>query len=373
MVIPIMLPAVGRFCRLLATVFLGSLIVATAPFAEPAQTPATTDFLLRVEALRQEHRIPGLSLAVVKDQSLLLAAGLGWADFENRVAATASTPYNIASVTKPISGVAIMKLVEDGLVELDRPIGEYSRWSEFCASFSQQPSVFARDLQCDPASHTLRHLLSHTAAGVPGSAFSYNPVVFSWASRPVMAAAGKPFSTLVADLVLRPAAMLDSARQHRALPLAEHLAQKLAPPHRIDETGQIIPADPPPPQGDGAAGGIIATVLDLARFDMALDRGELISDRSRAAMLQPTPLNGGGTAPYGMGWYVQDYEELQLIWHAGWWDQAYSALYLKIPSMGLTMIALANSEGLYWGNPLDRAEVQNAPLARLFLASFVGK
>ncbi|MEM6938287.1 MAG: serine hydrolase domain-containing protein, partial [Pseudomonadota bacterium] len=341
------LPLLKRHLRSRALTCLLLLMPAAVSLAEGFKAPTTTEFLTQVETLREEHRIPGLSLAVVKDQSLLLAAGLGWADFKNRVAATASTPYNIASVTKPISGVAVMKLVEDGVVELDRPIGEYSRWSEFCESFSQQPSVFARDLQCDPASHTLRHLLSHTAAGVPGSAFSYNPVVFSWASRPVMAAAGKPFSTLVTELVLRPAAMLDSARQHRALLLPEHLAQRLAPPHRIDETGQIIPADPPPPQGDGAAGGIIATVLDLARFDMALDRGELISDRSRAAMLQPTPLTGGGTAPYGIGWYVQDYEGLQLIWHAGWWDQAYSALYLKIPSMGLTIIALANSEGLY--------------------------
>jgi hypothetical protein len=76
--------------------------------------------------------------------------------------------------------------------------------------------------------------------------------------------------------------------------------------------------------------------------------------------------------PYGLGWFVQDYEGQQLVWHSGWWEDAYSALYLKIPSLDLTFIVLANSEGVWWENPLDRAEVHRSPFARAFLAAFVG-
>ncbi len=350
------------------TFFFLSNKLALADMAQPSDTAA---FLTRVDTFRQENQIPGLSIAIVKDKSVLLAAGLGWADIEQQIAATANTPYNVASVTKPISAVAVMKLVEQELIELDRPVAQYSQWQSFCTSFSQQPSIFARELVCDPANHTLRHLLSHTAGGAVGSYFSYNPVVYSWASRPVMAVAQEPFSRLVSEIVLVPAGMSDSARQHRDLALREDLARRLAPPHRIAETGKIVRADAPPAQGDGAAGGIIATVLDLARFDIALDRGELITANSREVMMQPTLLQDGQSAPYGLGWYVQEYQGTKLVWHAGWWENAYSALYLKIPSLDLSLIALANSEGIHWGNPLDRAEVQNSALASIFLTTFL--
>jgi hypothetical protein len=60
------------------------------------------------------------------------------------------------------------------------------------------------------------------------------------------------------------------------------------------------------------------------------------------------------------------------VWHSGWWEKAYSALYLKVPERGLTLIALANSDGLWWGNPLDEAHVERAPIAQAFLEAFAG-
>ena len=65
----------------------------------------------------------------------------------------------------------------------------------------------------------------------------------------------------------------------------------------------------PPPQGDGAAGGVVSTALDLARFDIALDRGDLITAESRSAMMTPTRLTDGETAPYGLGWYVKEHAD----------------------------------------------------------------
>ncbi|MEM9533116.1 MAG: serine hydrolase domain-containing protein [Pseudomonadota bacterium] len=328
-------------------------------------------FVTTLETLRLEASIPGLSVAVVEQQRVRLAAGLGFADLKGAVAAAADTPYNIASVTKPISAVLALKLVEQGRVDLDRPMADYSRWIKFCEAFSQQPSIFARELRCEPATHTLRHLLSHIATGSAGSAYSYNPILFSWASRPLMAVTDASFSESVAQLIFAPADMQDSARQHRALPLRADLAERLAPPHQVTSDGVLAQSEPPPPQGDGAAGGVISTVLDLAKFDIALDRGELISLKSRAEMLAPTRLRSGETAPYGLGWYVQEWRGMTLVWHAGWWEKAYSALYLKVPSQDVTLILLANSEGLWWGNPLDGAEVQRSPFAQAFLAAFV--
>ena len=333
--------------------------------------PEIPAFIQRLDALRESANIPGLSAAVVQDREIVLATGLGYADVAQWIPATTHTPYNIASVAKPLSAVLALRLVEEGILQLDRPMVEYSPWAAFCAAFSQQPSVFAQGLRCQPPSHTLRHLLSHTATGTPGSQFAYNPVLYSWASRPIMAATNIPFSTLVERYIFEPADMWESARIHRDLPLPEALAERLALPYRVNSSGALDRAPMPPPQGDGAAGGVISTVLDLAKFDIALDQGVLLSAESAATMMAPTHSTRGETLPYGIGWFVQAYQGHTLVWHSGWWPDAYSALYLKIPTMKLTFILLANSEGVWWDNPLDQAAVERSQFAQAFLRAFV--
>lgn len=357
--------------------FLLALTTCTGVSAEQYQlhrgatSPDIPAFVQRLDSLRSAADIPGLSVAVVKNEAIVLALGLGYADVEHRIPATAETAYNAASVAKPLSAVVALKLVEEGVLDLDRPMVEFSEWAEFCADFSRQPSVFAIGLRCQLPIHTLRHLLSHTATSTPGSQFSYNPVLYSWASRPIMAAADTPFSVLVERHVFAPAGMKRSARTHRDLPLREDLAKLMAPPHRVGPFGAIERAPALPPQGDGAAGGVITTVLDLAKFDVALDQGVLISAESREAMMAPTRSSNGEVLPYGLGWFVQEYQGHTLVWHSGWWEDAYSALYLKIPTLDLSFILLANSEGIWWNNPLDRAEVQRSEFAQAFLHAFV--
>ena len=220
-------------------------------------------FLERLDVLRDANGIPGLSVAVVQEQALVLAAGLGYADLEKHTPATAETLYNVASVAKPLSAVVAFRLVEQGVLDLDRPMSGYSAWAEFCMEFSQQPSIFARGLRCHPLSHTLRHLLTHTATGTPGTKFSYNPVLYSWASRPIMAVGDAPFSTLVERYVFAPAGMDRSARIHRDLSLPRHLEERLAPPHRVDPSGAIGRAPDPPPQGDGARGVVLSRASSI--------------------------------------------------------------------------------------------------------------
>ncbi len=361
--------------------FILQLLLAAHSSLSAAQDEAPTSaesydvaaFVQRLDSLRKAASIPGLSVAVLKDHAIVLAAGLGYADVDNGISATAETAYDVASVAKPLSAVVALRLVEAGVLDLDRPLADYSEWAAFCTEFSQQPSIFARELRCQPPGHTLRHLLSHTATGTPGTRFSYNPILYSWASRPIMAAANTPFSTLVERYVFIPAGMKKSARRHRDLPLREDLTRRLALPYRVDSSGAILRAPAPSPQGDGAAGGVVTTVLDLARFDVALDQGVLISPDSRANMMTPTRSINGEALPYGLGWYVQEYESHTLVWHSGWWEEAYSALYLKIPALNLSFILLANSDGIWWDNPLERAAVERSQFAQAFLSAFVDR
>jgi hypothetical protein len=78
-----------------------------------------TEFKLRLDKLREELGIPGISLVVLHRQQVLFADGFGYANLEKKIPATPETPYNIASLTKTFSAVVIMKLVEEGRLDLD--------------------------------------------------------------------------------------------------------------------------------------------------------------------------------------------------------------------------------------------------------------
>lgn len=327
-------------------------------------------FAAEVDSLRVAHHIPGLSVAVVRDGRVVLARGYGFADLEARVPATEHTPYHIASVTKTIAGVTALRLVERGVLDLDRPMSSFANWAEFCAEARDEgPRIFFSDYDCSPRV-TLRHVLSMQMNGTAGERFYYNPISFSWGSRPIMQATGRAFSDLVAEEVFAPAGMTESARQHRNLPLRADLAAAVARAYHADSTGAFVRSPDLEPQGDGAAGGVVSTVADLARFDLALDDGRLLSDASKAEMWRPGRAPSGAVLPYGIGWFVQEVDGRRLVWHSGWWEQAYSAMYLKLPDERLTLILLANSEGLWWGNPLDQATVERSPFAAAFLRRF---
>ncbi len=328
----------------------------------------------RFDSLRRAKRIPGLAVVVLRDTAVLFARGFGLADVERQIAVTPETPFNIASVSKPISAVVALRLAQNGVLDLDRPMQRYRGFAEFCDAVLAQGGIFFRDYDCKSDRLTLRRVLSMTANGEAGTRFWYNPPSYSWASRPMAEVTGRPFSQLVDSLVFRPANMHNAARIHRALPLRADLAALLALPYHIDSTGHVARSDPPPPQGDGAAGGVIASAMDLARFDVALSDGRLLSPEWRAKLWTSTRAPSGAVLPYGLGWFLADYKGRRLAWHTGLWEGQYSALYLKVlnetADERFTLVLLANSDALQWESRLDEAAIERSPFATAFLAAF---
>jgi CubicO group peptidase (beta-lactamase class C family) len=369
------------FTRTIAAVIAALLLGGCASVPSPGPSrggdaAVAAELAARFDSLRREKRIPGLSVVVLRDTTVVLARGFGLADVERQVAVTPETPFNVASVSKPISAVVALRLAADGLLDLDRPMRRYEGFAEFCADVRGAGGMFFGDYACEGERLTLRHVLSMTANGEPGTRFWYNPPSYSWASRPMAEVAGTPFSTLVDSLVFRPAGMRSSARTHRRLPLPADLAARLATPYHVDSAGNLVRSDPPPPQGDGAAGGVTASAMDLARFDVALTNGRLLAPEWRAKLWTPARTPSGAALPYGLGWFLGGYQGRRLAWHTGLWEGRYSALYLKVlgdaPGERLTLILLANSDALQWETRLDEAAIERSPFATAFLAAFPG-
>ncbi len=122
---------------------------------------------------------------ILRDTTVVLSRGLGAADVERQIPVTPETSFNIASVAKPISAVVALRLVQDGLLDLDRPMQSFRGFAQFCDSARADGGVFFADYSCEGSRLTLRHVLSMTANGEPGTRFWYNPPSYSWASRPM--------------------------------------------------------------------------------------------------------------------------------------------------------------------------------------------
>src|SRR5262245_46815482 len=129
--------------------------------AQHAEVRSAIDVLEAwVEAQRAQRELPGLSMAIVHDQTLLWAHGFGWADVDRKEPATAATLYRIGSITKLFTATAILILRDAGRLALDDPIARYLPWFEMKAP----PNA---------GIITIRHLLTHTSGLPREAAFPY--------------------------------------------------------------------------------------------------------------------------------------------------------------------------------------------------------
>jgi CubicO group peptidase (beta-lactamase class C family) len=306
------------------------------------------------DRLRDSLHIPGLSIAILENDKLLWAGGLGYADRAGGRRANEHTLYPIASLTKPIAATLALQLVEQGRLNLDEPL-----------------SHFHKDFQTDRVH--VRHIMTHTAAAFepgmrPGDRYRYSGAFYGYLAPVIAKVAGRPFREQLVANVLEPLHMTESVPGHDVLDepaLAARYAdalRRLAKPYSNDTLASY------PPRFMGSSAGLLSTVTDLAKFDVALDDDVLLRPATREQAWTPGRANDGSILPYGLGWFVQDYGGTRLVWHYGQWPM-FSGLILKVPRRRITLIALANSNGLSASFPLADGDVLTSPFARAFLAA----
>ena len=128
-----------------ATVVAALAFFATSAHAQSTLEEASTRARQYLQQTMKEQRIPGLQVAVIKDNRIVLSESYGLANVENRVAVTNATLFPINSATKAFTGVAIMQLAEASLVDLDAPVSRYlvdlpEAWRAFgCANCWRTP------------------------------------------------------------------------------------------------------------------------------------------------------------------------------------------------------------------------------------------
>jgi CubicO group peptidase (beta-lactamase class C family) len=140
---------------------------------------------------------------------------------------------------------------------------------------------------------------------------------------------------------------------------------KLAQPYGYYGAGETLHSTYPPEDSISAAAGLLSTVRDLSRYDIAIDRHVFLRKDTQEIAWTPFVSNGGEKLPHGLGWFVTDWHGLKLVWHYGQWGTGFSAMYLKVPEKNASLVMLSNSEALA-GTGFDSVT------RNVFVCSFLG-
>lgn len=367
---------------------LASLLLSISPsHAKEAPKPELAKKLAEFDAFVREYRIENtvlsLSYAIVMDGEIVAAEGIGWQDHDAEERTTAETSYLVASITKTFTGATLLGMDADGIIDLDDAFTKLSDWDGRCEWLSTSGNIFGGGRQLDDgytpppidcdAELSLRNVLQMRVLGEPGSNFLYNPIVFGRLSNWVEEQTGEPFDVWVRRYVIDKAGLANIAAGWRD-PHGGDALRLLAPPfrHAPEQADNLDPSALPNPEMNGSS-GIIASARAIAQYSIALDEGRILEPALLKRMWTPPLDPDGGAADYAFGWWTQQYNGKQLVWHGGWWPDAYAGMLLKVPEDRLTLVALGNTDGLHWGNRLHVAEIEKSALAAKFLEFFAAE
>lgn len=319
----------------------------------------------------QERRIPGLQVAVVKDDELVLSETYGLANVENRVPATAKTLFPLNSATKPFTGVAMMQLAEAGRVSLDAPISRYLddlpppwqaiRVRQLLAHTSGLPEIV--ELPGPTAGSTeaaMWKAVKQQPMEAPiGERFAYNQTNYGLLAQIIAKQALMPYERYLAERQFSVANMplTTFGDSYDPVPNAatiySYFPRRTLAPNDANRLSRWVYDIPYSLQ---AGGGIQTTADELAAWLIALSKGRLINAASRQSMWTPEKLNSGANGAWSAGWPVLASTPRRQVAGIG----GNRAAFIVYPDDRLAVIVLTNLVG---GNP-ERFIPQIAELYR---------
>lgn len=315
-----------------------------------------------LESLRQQAGVPGMSAALVRDGVIVWEKGYGFENVTARVRATPDTPYMVGDASGMLAAVLLLQCVEQGHLELDRPLGGYG-------------------VDIPEKDATLRQLLSHAPRENQAEPFVYSPQRYGQLTTVMERCAPQPYRKSVSHRILKHLAMTDSVPgtdlrdpdlilptglyEPMELQHYRDVLARMAVGYRVHSRDRVERTEVPA-MTMSANSGLVSTVRDLAKLDGALDNDLLLREDTLAQAWQPAQ-HRGAPLPTGLGWFVQSYQGRRVVWHFGTVPNAYSSLIVKLPDRNLTLILLGNSDRLNTPFLLEQGDVTRSLFATLFL------
>lgn len=363
----------------------------TILWADPSQVPMTgksgdqlSPFDQLMKSFLAENQIPGATLAVSRKGRLIYAKGFGYCDVDNQSPMQPATLLRIASISKPITAVAVLQLVEQGKLNLDDKVFEilphppgtrgssdprladvtvlhclqhtagWDRQVSFDPMFRPKTISQQLDVKCPPGpNNIIRYMLQQPLDHPPGSTYAYSNFGYCVLGRVIEQVSGLAYEDQVRAAVLKPLGINDMA-----------IGRTLLENRRSNESVYYVPGNPkresvvgkigtPVPRQYGSwhleamdsHGGWITSAPDLVKFATAFDNpsnSPLLSAQSIKLMFaRPEGALGREqngklkSSYYGMGWSVRPVKNRANSWHGGSLD-------------GTSTLLVRRFDGLNW-------------------------
>ena len=324
-----------------------TLLLVVLAFAASGRLPAQTP-VARIDQFLARHLkeipVPGFSAVVVKDGKVIFSKGYGVEVLGQSRPLTSRSPIAIGSQTKSFTAVALMKLAEQGKIDLDQPVVRYLPWFRtadrrggeitirmLITNTSGLPSqdrwLFDRDTDEAAIERGVRDLSRVPVVRAPGKSFEYSNENWTVAGAVITAVTGKPYSTYIEDEVLRPLGMTQSSTALARFPAIHALWGHLATadgvvPARPRFIAVALPAGSELRVSTDDMGKYLAMFLNYGRVgsgqflsEASVRKLYVASTTTTASMPEMGMLNE--KVGYALGWMVGQADGRILIHHGG--------------------------------------------------------
>jgi CubicO group peptidase (beta-lactamase class C family) len=347
---------------------LAALLFLLVAGPVPAQPAPLRGLDAYIEASMRDWRIPGLAIAVVKDDSVVYARGFGVRELGGRDAVDANTIFAIGSASKAFTSAAVSMLVDEGKVGWNDPATRHlPRLQLYDPYATRELNVrdllshrsglargdalwYATDYGRDEVLDRVRHLRPSWSFRAQ---FGYQNIMYLAAGQLVPATTGQSWDEFVASRIFAPLGMARSSTSTRQLEGQSNVA---TPHTEID--GSIRPIAWRNIDNIAPAGSINSSAREMAQWiRLNLNEGSyegtrILSEESVRAVQTPETLVGleGGWAlmapeanffAYGLGWFLHDHQGRKLVHHGGNIDGMH-ALVAMVPEERLGLVVLSN-------------------------------
>jgi D-alanyl-D-alanine carboxypeptidase len=329
---------------------------AALALALPCMPVLAQDTAARIDAaLAASYKpdAPGATVIVVKDGTTVLRKAYGMADTAQHRALAPDTPMRVGSITKQFTSTAILMLVDEGKVKLDDDISVYLpdypthgrkisiehllTHTSGIVSFTGKPAYMANMTRDLTVAQMIDSFKDDPLEFEPGARYKYNNSGYFLLGAIVEKVSGMRYDEFIAQRIFVPLGMTRTAYEGHERDKAVRATGYSG------KGGSFAPSAPLSMSQPYAAGSIVSTVDDMAKWDAAVSSGRLLKASSWQRAFTPYTLAGGQATRYGYGWETGRLQGVPTIGHGGGIN-GFNAFALRLPSEKLYVAVLSNTD-----------------------------
>lgn len=309
----------------------------------------------------EAKEIPSISAGIANKDKIIWTKSIGYADLENFVPASPKTVYRIASISKPITAVAIMQLVEQGKISLDVDVRRYltyfpvKKWAFTIRQILNHTSgirtyrgnEFETTDYYFNARNALKTIMDDSLLHEPGTKYLYSTLSFNILSAIIEEVTKMSFADYLKKNIFEPAGMTSTFCEYQMDIIYNRASGYIKGNDRNFRNAALADLSIKFP-----GGGIISTTEDLLRFSIAILNNKLISKNSFEELTKPSQLKNGKTIDnYGLSWVLgKDIKGRRTVSHSGG-GTGFTSMLIIYPDNNLASVYLINSRDRHIENP----------------------